>query len=201
MNEADLDNKEELKKHSNLILTMGVVLQSYGLYREHIPAIDFKNLYDKRAADYIYEVLVAYLKYDIKKEVFGKENDDLTLIKESYLLNSLPELLELMVSTKKLDSNVEADVANILIKIKELVSHAQKDNKEADNDKNNDKQAEENAEKAEDEKYEKESKYFERCAKLFNDRDADVFRNFVAKENESWRKGDLEEALKTCQRL
>ena len=118
---------------------MGVVLQCYGLYREHMPAIDFRNLYDKNATDDIYKVLVAYLTSDIK-EVFEGENNDLTLIKESFLLNSLPELLELIVSTKQPDdSNLRKDVVNILTSFKALISPKVND---ADNDesKNNNKE-------------------------------------------------------------
>ena len=197
----DHNNEEELKKHCNLILTMGVALQCYGLYREHMPAIDFKNLYDKNAAGDIYDVLVAYLKSDIQ-EVFGSEdNNNLTLIKESFLLNSLPELLELIVSTKKLDSNVEKDVADILINFKKLISPPSppQKSKEADNDDAENVNAAE--EQAEYEKYLEEQKFVERCSKLFNDRDAETFKNFVHKENEFWRRDGLEEALKICKNL
>ena len=180
---------------------MGVALQCYGLYREHMPAIDFKDLYDKNAAGDIYDVLVAYLKSDIQ-EVFGSEdNNNLTLIKESFLLNSLPELLELIVSTKKLDSNVEKDVADILINFKKLISPPSppQKTKEADNDDAENVNAAE--EQAEYEKYLEEQKFVERCSKLFNDRDAETFKNFVHKENEFWRRDGLEEALKICKNL
>lgn len=138
-------NTEDVK----VILAIAKTLEIYGLNREHISENVLTSM--EQANDQVYEPLVEFLKNpEIKTNLKKMDPEEDPLMKESILLNALPEMLELLrgIETKSVEAR-DKDIIEILVNFKTIVSAEIET--EFDNTQNYDDQIDEERVKKEEE--------------------------------------------------